>query len=54
MAFMPLVSVSRGDTAKMPRIEVMTPMPRTSIGKMTPLMPKAALPRISAATSVTS
>jgi len=54
IAFMPLRSVSRGETAKMPRIEVSTPIPRTIIGNMTPLMPNAALPRISAATSVTS
>ena len=35
-------------------IEPSTPMPRTSSGKITPLWPKLARPRIIAATIVTS
>ena len=50
----------RGDTAKMPTIEVTTPMARTNRGNITPTIApcgesaKAAAPRIREATRVTS
>ena len=54
MAVMPLLSPVRGDTAKMPMTAVMTPSAGTMSGKTRPSVPKAALPRMSAATSVTA
>ena len=54
IAVMPLRSVRRGATAKMPTMAVSTPIAGTSSGKASPASPKAALPRISAATRVTA
>lgn len=54
MADIPLRSARRGATAKMPIIAVTTPIAGTISGKARPASPKAALPRISAATRVTA
>ena len=54
IAVMPLRSFLRGATRKMPSIAVMTPIAGTISGKTRPCVPNAALPRISAATSVTA
>ena len=54
MAGMPLLSVGRSRVMKTPMTAVTTPMAGTISGKTRPSSPKAALPRISAATSVTA
>ena len=54
MACMPLRSVGRSRVRKTPMIAVMTPMAGTISGKTRPSSPKAALPRMSAATSITA
>ncbi len=54
MAVVPLRSARRGATAKMPITAVTTPIAGTISGKASPASPKAALPRMSAATSVTA
>src|SRR5664279_89220 len=54
IALIPVRSPSRGATAKIPMIAVMTPMAGTISGNTSPWKPNAALPRISAATSVTA
>ena len=46
-------SKGRGATEKMPMIAVRTPMAGMISGKIRPLSPKALLPRISEATSMT-
>ena len=60
MDFIPLSVSERGETAMIPTIDVITPMPRTNSGNMMPTMApfgvlaNAAAPRINAATRVTS
>ncbi len=60
MAFMPCSSSERGETARIPMIEVMTPTARTNSGNITPAIAPtseplyAAAPRINEATRVTS
>jgi len=60
IAFMPCSVSLRGETAKIPSTEVMTPTARTNNGNITPMiglipMPlAAAAPRMIEATSVTS
>ena len=46
--------VARGETAKMPMTAVTTPMAGTTSGYTRPISPKATLPRMRAATSVTA
>ena len=53
IAVIPLRSRARGATEKMPMIAVRTPMAGMISGKIRPLSPKALLPRISEATSMT-
>ena len=53
MAVMPLRSPLRGRTTKIPMTAVITPIAGTISGKTRPSSPKATLPRISAATSMT-
>ena len=50
----PLRSPGRGSVRKIPITAVSTPMAGTTSGKIRPSEPNAALPRISAATSVTA
>ena len=54
MACMPLLSVGRSRVRKTPMIAVMTPIAGTISGKTRPSSPKAARPRMSAATSMTA
>ncbi|CAB5043431.1 unannotated protein [freshwater metagenome] len=54
MADIPERSPLRGATAKMPITAVITPIAGTTSGNTKPSSPKAALPRINAATSVTA
>ena len=54
IADMPERSPARGATSQMPMTAVMTPMAGTTSGKTRPMLPNAALPRMSAATSVTA
>ena len=60
IAFIPCSSSERGATDRIPTIEVSTPIARTQSGNITPAIAptslplKAAAPRISDATSVTS
>ncbi|SCF82735.1 hypothetical protein GA0115255_107875 [Streptomyces sp. Ncost-T6T-2b] len=54
IAVIPLRSARRGATAKIPIIAVTTPIAGTIRGKARPESPNAAVPRISAATSVTA
>jgi len=54
MAVMPLRSLLRGTTTKMPAMAVITPMPGTMRGNTSPDDPNALTPRISEATSMTA
>ena len=54
MALMPLRSLLRGATTKIPITAVTTPIIGTISGKTSPLSPNATLPRISEATSMTA
>ena len=54
MADMPERSLLRGETAKMPMTAVITPIAGMMSGRTRPSSPKAALPRMSAATRVTA
>ena len=54
IALIPERSPARGVTAKIPTTAVTTPIAGTTNGKTKPISPKAALPRIKAATSVTA
>ncbi len=54
MACMPLLSVGRSRVRKTPMMAVTTPIAGTISGKTRPSSPKAALPRIRAATSITA
>ena len=54
IALMPERSLARGETAKMPMTAVTTPIAGITSGRTRPSSPKAALPRMSAATSVTA
>ena len=53
IAVIPLRSFLRGATTKMPSMAVSTPTIGTISGNTRPSEPKAARPRISAATSIT-
>ncbi len=54
IAVIPLRSARRGATANTPIMAVITPMAGTRSGKTSPSLPKTAVPRMSAATSVTA
>ena len=54
MAFIAFLSVGRRRVRKIPSTAVSTPIAGTMRGKINPLSPKPARPRISAATRVTA